>query len=379
MNNHTSLTPPISAYERDLRTVAPDADVITPLLVASAASLESKPVRQREWIVEDFIPAKTVTIVNGDGATGKSLLLLQLAVCAAAGGYWCGREVAKGSCLFISAEDDEDELHRRLVDVARGHSLGISDLSDLLYRSLAGEDAILAAPESKGGLLKPTRLFSQLEMLIAERRPMLVVLDTLADVFGGDEINRAHARQFIGILRGLCSKYEATVILLAHPSLSGMASGSGSSGSTAWNNSARSRLYLERVKEGNEEPDTDVRVLSKKKINYGKAGDEIRLRWVDGMFKVDSGPDSFVAMAAQNNAERLFMDLLAQYAAQGRTVSETRGANYAPSLFSRDPRAAGVTSKGFEGAMMRLFASGDIKVEMVGPPSKKRKSIVAAK
>jgi AAA domain/RepB DNA-primase from phage plasmid len=44
----------------------------------NAASLEGKPVPEREWLVRDLIPAKNVTLLYGDGGTGKSLLALQL-------------------------------------------------------------------------------------------------------------------------------------------------------------------------------------------------------------------------------------------------------------------------------------------------------------
>ena len=81
---------------------------------------------------------------------------------------------------------------------------------------------------------------------IEKRRPSLLILDTLADLFGGDEIKRPHSRQFIGLLRGLAIEFRLTIDLLSHPSQSGMASGAGASGSTAWSNSVRSRLYLER-------------------------------------------------------------------------------------------------------------------------------------
>jgi hypothetical protein len=63
----------------------------------------------------------------------------------------------------------------------------------------------------------------------------------------GNENDRAQARQFIGMLRGLAIRHECAVLLLSHPSVAGIASGGGSSGSTAWNNSVRSRLYLSRV------------------------------------------------------------------------------------------------------------------------------------
>jgi RecA-family ATPase len=343
----------------------------------SAFDFKARAVPEREFLVETLVPAKTVTIINGDGGTGKSLLTLQLGVAVATAGYWCGHAVAGGSCLFLSAEDDEDELHRRLNDIIRGLGVDFDKIADLHVRSLVGEDAVLAVADNKSNKMVPTKLFQMLDKAIAEMRPALVVLDTLADMFGGDEINRAQARQFVGLLRGFCARYEVTIVLLAHPSLSGMASGSGSSGSTAWSNSVRSRLYLDRLREGTEEPDADLRVLRTKKANYGKTGGEIKLRWVEGMFKLDSGPDSLVAMAAQSSAERTFLELLARYAAQGRSVSESPGSNFAPLKFSKEPACGSITKKGFESAMARLFAAGRIKVEMIGPPSKQRKSIVA--
>src|SRR4029079_1534383 len=104
-------------------------------------------------------------------------------------------------------------------------------------------------------------------------------LDTLADFFAGDEISRTHARQFIGMLRGLAIEFERCILLLAHPQLSGMSSGSGTSGSTAWSNSVRSRLYLERVKDDRGvEQDTDARVLKTMKANYSAVGTEIARR-----------------------------------------------------------------------------------------------------
>jgi hypothetical protein len=42
------------------------------------ADWEGREVPQREWIVQDLIPAYTITLLTGDGATGKSLLALQL-------------------------------------------------------------------------------------------------------------------------------------------------------------------------------------------------------------------------------------------------------------------------------------------------------------
>ena len=214
-------------------------------IVNAAAFADTEPP-PREWHVQGLIPAREITLLSGDGGTGKSLLALQLAVATAARTEWVGTLPSHGRALFVSAEDDIEELHRRLASIARAQRLEIASLNNLEFLPLAGRDAILAAPQRRDGPLSETQLFKAVRNEIEERRPRLLVLDTLADLFGGDEIKRPHARQFIGLLRGLAIEFSLTIVLLSHPSQSGMASGAGTSGSTAWSNSVRSRLYLER-------------------------------------------------------------------------------------------------------------------------------------
>lgn len=369
---------------RNVEYIPLDAVINRPSTIAglpliSAASFDGKPVPVRDWHVEGLIPAKTVTLLGGDGGTGKSLLALQLAAATVTGGYWAGREAARGTCLYLSAEDDVDELHRRLADIADHERTSLASLTDLAIVPLAGRDALLAAPEGKTGQMKRTPLMADLDAHMAERHADLIVIDTLADVYGGDENIRAQARQFVGMLRGFCTRYGSTVLLLAHPSLSGMSSGSGLSGSTAWNNSVRSRLYFERVKGGDgSEDDPDLRVLKTLKANYGRTGEEIRMRWQAGVFKPATTESSFSAMAAQSKADRVFMAMLATYADEGRYVSPHPNApTFAPATFAKDQRAEGINKRGLGEAMNRLFASKQISVgKSPGAPSKSREIIV---
>jgi RecA-family ATPase len=244
------------------------------------------------------------------------------------------------------------------------------------------DDTILAAPDGKNEILKPTALWHRVEALVAEWRPALVVFDPRADLFGGNEISRVQARQFIGMLRRMASQYQATVILADHPSLSGMSSGSGTSGSTAWRNSVRAQLYLQRItvradKGDPVEPDTDRRVLRSKKANYSKRGAEITLRWRAGVFELDDGSASELAAAPQHALRDLvFIDILERYRRQGREVSATPSANYAPTIFDKDPAAKGLGKPALAGAMNRLLADGRIVIDEFGPPSKRRKRLV---
>ena len=201
--------------------------------VFRAASLEGQMVPDREWHIGDLVLANTGTMLSGDGGTGKSLSAIGLAVATLAGTPWLRRSVTQGPALVVSAEDDAAEPQRWLDDFVNPESLSYSDSNDLIVHSLAGHDALLATLDHKPNTLAPTNLWDELYDRVETERPALVVLDTLADLHAGKESERAYARQFVGMLRGLAIWNSCTVLLVARPSLTGMSSGSGMSGSTA--------------------------------------------------------------------------------------------------------------------------------------------------
>ncbi|MEM9392790.1 MAG: AAA family ATPase [Pseudomonadota bacterium] len=339
----------------------------------SAATLKGKPIPERKWLVPDLVPHRNVTLFSGDGGTGKSLLALQLAIAVTAQTDWIGRAVQQGGAIFLSAEDDDDELHRRTDDILRAAGKTYDDLSNLTLRSVAGESALLAVD----GAIELTRskLFKDLDARTQAEAPELVVIDTLADVYPANENDRAKVRQFIGILRGLSLQRDCSVMLLGHPSLTGLTSGTGTSGSTAWNNSVRSRLYLERVTDEGFEPDPDARVLSNKKANHARTGAEISLKWEAGVFKAEAQPTGLDAVAANAKAERVFMKLLDELTSQGRYVSGSGGPTYAPSTFAKHPDAEGCTKRALRSAMDTLYSRGEIVTVTHGKPSKQRTHI----
>ena len=342
---------------------------------APASDWAGLPVPPRKWHVQDLIPGNTVTLLGGDGGTGKSLLALQLAVATATGTSWIGRDIEQpGKALVLSAEDDIEELFRRWDDICESEGLSMSSLSNLLIRSTAGEETLLATLDGKTNMLKATAIYETVCASMKRERPALLVLDTLADLHAGNENDRAHARQFIGLLRHLAIEYQCAVVLLAHPSLTGMNSGSGLSGSTAWNASVRSRLYLKRVKDGDYEADPDARTLETMKANYGPTGGIIPLTWVDGVFVPDLPGDDREDRNAK--AERVFLKQLAELTKQGRRVSPNNGSNLASKVFSELSDSEGVSKKAFKTAMEDLLRAGRITVEVEGPPSKRRQYLV---
>jgi RecA-family ATPase len=203
-----------------------------------------------------------------------------------------------------------------------------------------------------------------------------LVLDSKADVFGGNEVSRAQARGFVGMLRKLAMRSGAAIVLLGHPSLTGISSGSGSSGSTHWRNAVRSGLHLRRPDDPDAHP--DMRVLEVVKANYSTCGKQITLRWSAGVFEPVEGVQHADRQEAADHVDATFLRLLTAFCQEGRRVSHSTGANYAPAVFAKDPRAGGIRSSGFTTAMMRLLAAGKVKVESVGPPSRRLQQLVVA-
>lgn len=354
-------------------TAATSENADPPLPFINVVAWHEQPVPEREWAVRDRIPLRNVTLLSGEGAVGKSILALHLSIAHVLGRDWLGTLPEPGPAIVMACEDDDKELHRRCYRIITHFGATFSDLRDFHPMSLAGEDALLAVPD-RNGLIQPTKLFAHLREAACDIKPKLIVLDNSADVFGGNENDRAQVRQFIGILRGLAISANAGVLLTAHPSLTGISTGTGLSGSTAWHASVRSRLFFKKATtEKGEEPDPDRRVLEVMKNNYGPAGETIPLRWKDGLFLPVTGMSTLERLAREQKVDELFLKLLDRWIKQGRNVSDKRTANtYAPSRFAAEPEAKAdhVSKHELAEAMERLFRVGKIHVVSYGLPSK---------
>jgi RecA-family ATPase len=360
--------------EEEDEIAATEIDEIVRARRFDAASLEGKTPPVMDWVVRGLIPAGNVTLLYGDGGTGKSLLTLQLAVALAGSSmFFFGIPIENGGVEFVTAEDSKDELHRRLFEVCKGVAVKVGDLSCLHITSLVDADATLATA-GRDDVLTETPLYRKIERILKETRPRLLALDTLADTFGGNEIVRAQARRFITMLRHLALKYNCAILVLAHPSLDGIRSGKGTSGSTAWNNSVRSRLYFKRVEdETGREEDEDARILEVAKANYGRKGLNIPMRWERGLFvpvrKAGGGDDPLVAAT---NAKTVFLDLLAKHRANNSFVSMDQSSPpYVPKIFGPEAKKRGISRLDLIDAMHLLLDEKKIENAPHGMASKK--------
>jgi RecA-family ATPase len=310
------------------------------------------------WLAEGRIPRADVTTLHGDGGAGKTDIACQLAeTCARRAPYWLGHEIAHGPVVIISAEDPERELRRRIWLHGRRDGFGPADLGDLhlwFPGDVAG--AVFATPD-RNGIMHPTPLFRSLEAALAAIGPVLVIVDNVAATFTGNQNDRVMVRSYVNLWRTIARQAShPAVLLLDHPSLSGLTNGSGRGGNMDWRNAVRSALYL-RVPDDKGEADQGIRVFETQKSNYGPTGQPVRLQWTTGGLQIEQAPTSLARIAEDAKVDDLFLRLLDKFTAQGRDIRASTGIGYAPREFEDDPEAktAGVRAKAFKVAMDRLF------------------------
>lgn len=279
----------------------------TPMVAEWAGRPEPQP---REWVLDGLIPAAKVSSLLGNGGLGKTLLALQIGLHVSLGRPLFDVKVSGGPVLGIFCEDDEDELNRRLRSACAAERVDIGDVDRFAAISREGQDSILCTFERDH--MRTTPFYSRLEAAVASFKPQLLMLDTAADLFAGDFLNPAQVRQFLKVaLGGLCVRYGCAVLLLAHPSKAGQASGDGDGFSTQWHNSVRSRLYLSKPKAPDAPPEeepadvSDRRVLTAMKANYAPDGTQIPLVWDRGCFVLDQDPVEATPRAARIKTGKL--------------------------------------------------------------------------
>jgi len=341
---------------------------------------DSEPIPDREWAILDRVPLKQAGLFSGEGGTGKSIIELTKNVAHVSGKDWLGSLPKRGPAFYLGAEDDEKELHIRLAAIASHYCVSFNELvaGGLHVLCLLGQDATLCASGGKSGKVEVTGLYRQLYEAAGDIKPKNISIDTLSRAFAGNEIDRVQVYAFAMHMQALAMVAGGSVTVLSHPSLQGMASGSGISGSTAWHGAFRFRQYLTSVKtDGGEQPADDLRELQFKKNQYGPKAENIVLRWQRGLFLPVPGMNSLEKAAQDQTDDELFLRLLDQFDRQGRHVSDKPTApSYAPTLFSRDPGANGTGKNRMTAAMSRLFASNRIHVGNYGRPSRPYSKIV---
>jgi len=362
--------------QRKAREGGDDPSATPTLPTIWAEDLERQPVEPRKWIINEILPAGAVSGFYGPGAVGKDTILMQLATAGISGRKWFGFDVNARKFVYVNVEDDVQELRRREHAIAAHYGIRFRDFPNRWKLiPLADQDAVIAVFDRASGLVKPTPLFDALKTEVDKFEPDVVIVGNRVNLFSVDQNSDAQAQQCIRLLARLTTPNGRAVLMPAHPSRSGMSTGTGESGSVQWMNGVRAQVYLDRKGERDGEADDDARQLTLKKTNYGPLDKKIAIRWFEGVFVIDTGvPPPHVVGEDERRADQIFLMMLDTYNAEGRPVSGSPQArNNAPKVFSDDrrcPLRSKASKTALKHAMDRLFGAGEIVNRPYGSVSK---------
>jgi RecA-family ATPase len=351
-----------------------------PIQWLDMSNWDHKPVPERQWAIRDRVPLNQAGLFSGEGGTGKSILELMKDVAHVVGKDWLSAIPEPGPAIYIGAEDERDEIHRRLATIAAHYGVTFKDLVDggLQVLCLLGQDATLCAAAGKSGRVEVTDLYRQLYEAAGDIKPKNISIDTLSRAFAGSENDRVQVYAFSMHMQALAMVASGSVTVLSHPSLSGIASGSGISGSTAWHGAFRFRQYLTGVKaDGGEQPDSDLRQLEFKKNQYGPTGETIVLRYKGGLFLPAGGMSSLDKLAREASVEEAFMTIAKKLEGRGQELSPAQTSHsYGPTIIAKQAQATGFKKAEFVAAMERLLGLGKLRIETLNPGTTREKKVI---
>jgi hypothetical protein len=276
------------------------------------------------FVWDGYLPRGVVALFGAHGGTGKSTIALMLAVATVTGRPLFGVATEQSPAVFVSLEDGAGIVRHRLAGICRAWGIDPLALRDLHIVDGTENPELYAADQRSAGDVTST--YTDLTRLVQSTGAGLVVVDNASDSFGGDEINRRQVRAFMRSLGLVARLTDCAVCLLAHVDKTTSRNrkaegGEGYSGSTAWHNSARSRLFMTRDESG-------LLTLEHQKSNLGRMQEPISLVWPEGglpMLATDapdySALDGRGQGRADDNAAAALLVLLAEFESRGQFAS----------------------------------------------------------
>ncbi|MEI2746081.1 MAG: AAA family ATPase [Ottowia sp.] len=338
--------------------------LLKPVDVAGVIANPSPPPR---FVWEGYCPRGEVTLLGAHGGTGKSTIGEMLAVAVVTGRPLFGVPTERAAVVFASLEDGAHVVRHRLAHICRQWQIEPAELTGLhIVDGTESPELFTAEGRSEG---RTTAAYAELRALVNATGAGLAIVDNASDAYGGDEIQRRSVRAFVRSLAAIARDVDAACLLLAHvnkgTSRAGKAEGGeGYSGSTAWHNSVRSRLFMSRAADGS-------LLLEHQKANLGRKREPLTLHWPDGGL-----PDSADAPAtrvlvqraqarADDTAAAALLRLLAEFEGRGQYASPNLAARNNPhALLRSEPafKALGLTRGDVQRLVNQCQRAGWIEV-----------------
>lgn len=188
-----------------------------------ATRFRGKKPPQRRMLIDEFLPLDIAAVLAGMGGSGKGFLQLQLGASIASGVPFLDMPVGYiGGVAILSAEDDEDELHRRFAAVVKHYtqlrpSVDTAALHErMVLVPRVGQVNLLTAL-SQGGNVERTQLVTKLIAALKQVPDLrIVMLDPLSRFQGGRINAEEDATRFVEVAEEIRGETGGCALISAH-------------------------------------------------------------------------------------------------------------------------------------------------------------------
>ena len=175
------------------------------------AGLDDGLIKPRQWLLGNTFCRRYVSTVVADGGTGKTALRIAQAIALATRRPITGEHVFRRCrVLYVSLEDDKDEMRRRINACCLHHKIGSDELVGHLFVAALANGPKLAIT-AKGGGIASGELAKMLAETIERRQIDLVILDPFIKSHGCDENDNNAIDLVTGMLAELAIRYNLAI------------------------------------------------------------------------------------------------------------------------------------------------------------------------
>lgn len=210
---------------------------------------------ETKFILTNWLPfpEKTVSIITAPGGTGKSWLVLQLAI------RFLKENKNKKAFLWLSEDPIELTKHRFLKIC---NEIVFINPNELKGRLKISSEQTIQVVEEKGKNIEINPLLYSLKSTLKEYS--LIIFDPLIAFFGADENSNSQARRFMQLFTDWAAKEDKTIIFIHHSTKNT----THSRGASAFVDAVRLVYEIDFIKDDNKSTENCNRKIKMTKDNY---------------------------------------------------------------------------------------------------------------
>ena len=174
--------------------------------IHSARDIFETPTPEPPDVIADILKKGAKMICTGDSKSGKTCLLMNLAVCIAEGWEWLGHQCMQGKVLYLNMEVMQSDFEARYKAIYKAYGRPASE---------EGKDNF-AWWNLRGKAEKLEKLAPKIIRRCRNQNYIAIIVDPIYKVNGGDENNAENISRFCALFDKMAEETGASMIYVHH-------------------------------------------------------------------------------------------------------------------------------------------------------------------